>query len=482
MSRICVCLLLLLLYLQVTSIRSENPSSLTSVQAQQQHSPAFASCHQRYKDSSFKITCRAGKHQEECKGGMEQTRSTWLVRCLADAMIGEGFQVPVYVVHGSDIFRLNRIKQELAVSGVHHAHIHNRFQSQSLNETDAKSFYLPTKATGDPNDEAYKACMDIYSATKTEKDPHKKCSQGIQLDNRVIAVGLEHYHILKAIAECQDGYPNCASLSSDQTSRFALVFEDDQHIPTNILQLIAMLLIKSSMSPDLVMLDDSWFWLDQFFPPPEYMDKDTLSSYPRNYTRTVGAYLINQYSARKLVFSKSFYPQRLPIDLQMNYAILKEKINTQWAFPPLTCAGSAGMNETSSTGGYSIWPEFRDNCKICCNKFYDVDTMRSYLTLLPLTSNSSQAKPVQIDVMRNEKEGGEGGNSSLANYEGEAVKSMTGKPSTIFYVENGKLRAIPNMDTFYATLHLKVREIVYLKQDQIELGEKGPDVPPCTNC
>lgn len=342
---------------------------------------------------------------------------------------------------------------------------------------------MPTKATTDTNDQSYKDCVKIYGATKTEKDIENKCKSGINLDRRVIAVGMEHFHIMKTIAECQDGHPHCASLSGDQTSRGALVFEDDQHIPTNILQLTTMLLIKSRVPPDLVMLDDSFFWLDQFFPPSEYLNLDTVSSYSRNYTRTVGSYLINQHAARKLVHSKDFYPQRLPVDLQMNYVILTEGMYTQWAFPPLTCAGSAGMNETSSTGGYSIWPEFRDNCKACCNKYFDVNTMRPYMTLLPLTSNSSQTKSAAtlIDIQNNEKIPKDGKNL-LTKYEGEAVKSMTGKPSTIFYVENGTLRAIPNMDTFYATLHLKVREIVYLHEDEIDRAEKGLDIPACKNC
>ena len=118
-----------------------------------------------------------------------------------------------------------------------------------------------------------------------------------------------------------------------------------------------------------------------------------------------------------------------------------------------------------------------------CNKFFEVNTMRPYLTLLPLTSNSSQAQSAfQIDTQNSDHMNKDNGKLLLTKYEGEAIKSMTGKPSTIFYVENGKLRAIPNMDTFYATLHLKVREIVYLHEEEVEKAEKGPDVPPCTNC
>ena len=69
------------------------------------------------------------------------------------------------------------------------------------------------------------------------------------------------------------------------------------------------------------------------------------------------------------------------VDFQFNYALIADSIKTHWAFPPLTCAGSAGMEELSSTGGYSIWPEFRQN-KLqynICNRFFNVTSMESYL-------------------------------------------------------------------------------------------------------
>ena len=249
-----------------------------------------------------------------------------------------------------------------------------------------------------------------------------------------------------------------------------------------------MILIILIIQVDLFMLDDSWFWLDQFYPPDLLIHMDTLSSFSRNYTRTVGAYLISQHTARKLAFGDYFYPQRLPIDLQMNYAIAKERLSTHWAFPPVTCAGSAGMNETSSTGGYSIYPEFRQNCKACCNKFFDVSDMRPYLTLLPLTAplkefspssgSSSSTIVTAADLDSTDTKIAQ----VLQNYEGKPVKSTFGGANgAIFLVEKGKLRVVPNMDTFYV-LKLKMKEITYLTDDIIENAPRGDPIPPCTNC
>lgn len=167
--------------------------------------------------------------------------------------------------------------------------------------------------------------------------------------------------------------------------RYALVFEDDQHLPTNILQLAAELILQADSSVGLFMLDDSWFWLQEFQPKQELKRTHFTNSYVRNESRTVGSYLITQETARTLIHGGHFFPQWSPIDFQLNFALKVDKIHTHWAYPPLTCAGSAGMEETSSTGGYSIWPEFRDNpntCAYCCNKFFNVSNMAPYMQLM----------------------------------------------------------------------------------------------------
>ena len=123
------------------------------------------------------------------------------------------------MVHGHDLFRLGRIKRELARAGIRHAHIHTHFQANNLNASEVSKFFIETKASSSSDDEGYKACVDVYRGTITEKSPEKKCSGGIKLDNRVIAVGMEHYNIIKTIAECQEGHAHCASLSNNPLSR-----------------------------------------------------------------------------------------------------------------------------------------------------------------------------------------------------------------------------------------------------------------------
>ena len=340
-------------------------------------------CINKFNDNALSIHCTAGKNAENCEG-QPDIRLAWLNQCLSRVIVKAGFQLPVYVVHGPDEYRLKRIKSELTDIGLKYVHIHNKHQASHLNTTDVNSFFIETHPNMDVNSEEYKKCIEVHSFTNLgPKDSGPiRCSRGVKLDNRVLAVGLEHFGILTQIANCQHDHVHCASLASAPESRYALIFEDDQHIPKNIIELVVEVLIQSDNTTGMYMLDDSWFWLPQFFPlNREYLKYVYQISYERNYSRTVGAYLINQQAARKLVYGGYFYPQRSPIDFQLNYAVIKENISVHWVFPPMTCAGSAGMNETSSTGGYSIWPEFRDTCNQCCNKYYDVNTMNPYLKL-----------------------------------------------------------------------------------------------------
>ena len=63
---------------------------------------------------------------------------------------------------------------------------------------------------------------------------------------------------------------------------------------------------------------------------------------------------------------------------------------------------------------------------------------------------------------------------------GSAVKSTSGGQG-IFLVQNGTLRHIPNMDTFYS-LQLNIKQLEYFSDDIVDGAPKGPDIPYCTNC
>ena len=68
---------------------------------------------------------------------------------------------------------------------------------------------------------------------------------------------------------------------------------------------------------------------------------------------------------------------------------------------------------------------------------------------------------------------------SLAR-EGSAVTSII-RSRGILLVENGTLRQIPNMDTFYA-LGLKLENVYIFPDNFIHEAPKGASIPPCSNC
>ena len=139
----------------------------------------YEACLSRYLNDSLKILCTAGKSSAYCTGPPD-TRLAWLNQCIAKSMVDSGFQIPVYVVHGPDTFRLARIKAELSRAGFQHIHIHNRHQANSLNRSDVDSFFIETKGTYDVNDEAYKKCIEVFSATKlgAKDSAEVRCTHG----------------------------------------------------------------------------------------------------------------------------------------------------------------------------------------------------------------------------------------------------------------------------------------------------------------
>ena len=63
----------------------------------------------------------------------------------------------------------------------------------------------------------------------------------------------------------------------------------------------------------------------------------------------------------------------------------------------------------------------------------------------------------------------------LSQFNGKATKSYSGKQG-LFLIENGFLRRIPNMDTFYS-LQLELGELNYLDDAIIDSAPRGADIP-----
>jgi len=68
----------------------------------------------------------------------------------------------------------------------------------------------------------------------------------------------------------------------------------------------------------------------------------------------------------------------------------------------------------------------------------------------------------------------------LLKRSGLVVRSPGGSQGYLL-VQHGKLRWIPNMDTFYF-LGLSLGTVVYTSDEFINNAPKGPPIPACSNC
>jgi hypothetical protein len=136
------------------------------------------------------------------------------------------------------------------------------------------------------------------------------------------------------------------------------------------------------------MLDDSFFDTNGFYPPDELKDTFMTTSYPRNGSRTTGAYLISQAAAQKMLEDQTFIPAYGTIDFQLDSALKRSQILTHWVIPPLSCAGSEGILDGSETGGAFVSSSARINCRDCCNRYYDAsDNWSPFQTLELVETN-----------------------------------------------------------------------------------------------
>jgi hypothetical protein len=131
------------------------------------------------------------------------------------------------------------------------------------------------------------------------------------------------------------------------------------------------LLLQAPENLGAVMLDDSFFYENGFGPPDHLRDTFLVTSYARNRSRTTGAYLLSQKGASMLLSSGTFIPAYGPIDHQLQSSIIRSGVLTHWVIPPMTCAGSQGILQASSTGGHVVYSEQRLNCQYCCNRYYN---------------------------------------------------------------------------------------------------------------
>lgn len=180
-------------------------------------------------------------------------------------------------------------------------------------------------STTDSQEEIF-SCEAVLKAT----DHKQYCAKNSTLDCRFVAIALEHIDIIK-------------EFGTQNVHEYALVLEDDQIVWSMAAEGLKKL-IEQQSSVDMYMLDDSFCFNPDFFPPDRIIEKvasSRITSYPRKQARTTGAYLISRDAANKLSTSRGWVPQVTSVDWQLNYAIAYDPgLLTHWVYPPLTCHGS----------------------------------------------------------------------------------------------------------------------------------------------
>ncbi len=292
---------------------------------------------------------------------------SYVARRVADAIVssGEGgFQPRVYVVFGGSQPRKERITRHLAEAGILPGKVtwEDRFVAKNLTETDKNVFQSGRTASA--------RCSEMMGMDRA-------CKFGYQFSPVEMSVALKHLAILDSVAA--QAPPSSSSSSRDSVlSDVSLVVEDDQFLYRDIRRRIVETVLHAPRRLGLVMLDDSFFFNPTYMPPSQYENFPFQGSYPRAESRTVGAYLVFDDAARVMKQNNLMSPIYAPVDHQMRYAISKGAILTHWAWPPMTCAGSQGLETyytKSTTGGINMDSGDRLNCKSCCDRFVNVTSM-----------------------------------------------------------------------------------------------------------
>jgi len=290
---------------------------------------------------------------------------SYFLRTVAASIVDRGYQIPTFIVHGPNERRRERLQKNLNLSGIKDSHVTWRGDFLANNISDADRTHFGT------GKDAYYNCKEVLG--------DRPCRNGYAFSNMEMSVALKHVAIIRSIAEAAK---KGAAKSKSVLQKYSLVIEDDQFLPKEILRQIVEVLLQTPEHLGLVMLDDSFFFNGAFSPPENLLKYPFPLTYERNETRTVGAYLLSDAAAVQLADGKDFLPLYSPVDHQLQFALKKSSILTHWMFPPMTCAGSQGLElGSSSTGGITMDPGDRLGCRTCCNRFYNTTNMEDIYTI-----------------------------------------------------------------------------------------------------
>ena len=286
----------------------------------------------------------------------------YVVRTVAQAVVDNGFQPSVYIVHGGDKTRRERISGHLIQAGVDIKRVHWETGYVAGNLTEEEKAVFVTSRAGSAR------CTDMMNGMD------RACKYGYQFSPSERSVALKHMSIFEDVAAAAARGP-APSLFEE----YALVLEDDQFVPRDVRRQLVEIVLQAPLELGFVMLDDSFFFVPAYNPPRERENFVFAGSYERPEGRTMGAYLMSHKAASAVVQGSYLKPMYAPCDHQLGYAIRKAAIITHWAWPPVTCAGSQGLETyytKSTTGGINMDSGDRLNCLTCCDRFVNATSMR----------------------------------------------------------------------------------------------------------
>ena len=326
--------------------------------------------------------CSASRAKKDRKSGLS-VAFAYVVRVVAQAVVNGGYQPHVHIVHGGDSVRHARISGHLQQAGIDlgsHVHWETGFLAGNLTEQE-RAVFVATK-------DGSARCTEMMAGMD------RACKQGYQFSPSERSVALKHMSIFDKVARSHSAESAAgvgAGAGADAGagagkgyvrgifSEFVLVLEDDQFVPRDVRRQIVEIVLQAPRELGFVMLDDSFFFVPSYNPPPDREHFVFAGSYERPAGRTMGAYLMSHGAASLIIEGSWMAPMYAPCDHQLGYAIRKAPILTHWAWPPVTCAGSQGLETyytKSTTGGINMDSGDRLNCLTCCDRFVNVTSMR----------------------------------------------------------------------------------------------------------
>lgn len=286
----------------------------------------------------------------------------------------------IIIVPGPYPKRREKIGDMLKAATFLHIEYRDDFVIGNINKTrmDELIFQVPPKGKGATQEQTNQCIENIDSSINNREVATRECEElGTRLDDREVSLTMKHVAVHEGLFKCKDGEKFCFSPGPDPKLRFALVVEDDQHLPRSMLRQLAEIIIGAPADVGLFMLDDSYHDARYAVPPGHLHGTFFTNSYEKGRSRTCGAYLLSQDVINTFFNNGHWVPQIRVIDHSFNYIIKKEHLKGYWAHPPVSCHGT--RMETYGNG-----------CSYCCAQYYDLNSMTPHLSEMTMVDKQGK--------------------------------------------------------------------------------------------